>query len=156
MKIRVLQEKDFEDYVLLFEEVDSLHRAAKPEIFREPDLPFRTLEGFRDLLANPRVCLMAADIEGKCVGLVHAVHQVFGGQWIRRPRNWVLIDNLVVGTSARRGGIGRALVEAVRRWAADQGAEELELRVYDFNREAIAFYSKMGFSPLVSTMSRNV
>ena len=62
MKIRVLQEKDFEDYVLLFEEVDSLHRAAKPEIFRDPDSSFRTREDFRDLLANPRVCLLAADI----------------------------------------------------------------------------------------------
>lgn len=55
------------------------------------------------------------------------------------------IGELAVDESAARRGIGRALVEAVRAWAQDQGLANLSLHTGAFNTNARAFYAALGF-----------
>lgn len=50
-----------------------------------------------------------------------------------------------VAPEARRTGAGRLLVEAAQRWAADQGACELMLRVTSANSAARGLYAATGF-----------
>jgi GNAT superfamily N-acetyltransferase len=47
---------------------------------------------------------------------------------------------------ARGRGVADALVQAVCRWAHDDGAERVQLWVTDVNGRARAFYRKMGFA----------
>ena len=51
---------------------------------------------------------------------------------------------MVAGAAPRRG-IGRALLEAVHGWAQAKGLSQVELNVWDFNHEAIAFYEHLGY-----------
>jgi GNAT superfamily N-acetyltransferase len=51
-----------------------------------------------------------------------------------------------VAPEARRGGVGRLLVDAVVLWAADHGAQDLYLMVTSGNHAAIEFYERYGFS----------
>jgi ribosomal protein S18 acetylase RimI-like enzyme len=50
-----------------------------------------------------------------------------------------------VAPERRRAGLGRALVERVTSWAADHGADTVELWVTDTNGPARALYRSMGF-----------
>ena len=52
---------------------------------------------------------------------------------------------LMVAASARRRGIGSALIEEAIKWARDLGIVKLELTVFPHNAPAIALYRKLGF-----------
>ncbi|WP_158943165.1 GNAT family N-acetyltransferase [Granulicella sp. S190] len=55
------------------------------------------------------------------------------------------LESVVVNTSVRRGGLGRALCQAVIAWCKQQGAAEMELEVRAGSAGVIAFYLGLGF-----------
>jgi RimJ/RimL family protein N-acetyltransferase len=52
---------------------------------------------------------------------------------------------LMVASSHRRQGIGRALLEAGAGWAREAGITKLELHVFPWNEPAICLYEQFGF-----------
>ena len=50
-----------------------------------------------------------------------------------------------MAASARRRGIGTALMERAEAWALERGVDVVELTVYDFNTAARALYDKLGY-----------
>jgi ribosomal protein S18 acetylase RimI-like enzyme len=56
-----------------------------------------------------------------------------------------IIEELVVDPKARRGGIGRALVEKAIERARGAGCWSLELATYQDGENASGFYKKFGF-----------
>ena len=56
-----------------------------------------------------------------------------------------MIDNLVVREKFRRSGIGQSLIKKAHQWALDKGVIQVVLNVWEFNKEAIAFYEKLGY-----------
>jgi len=53
---------------------------------------------------------------------------------------------LIVARSARKGGIGRALVQTVEQWAASRGVYRVVVRSQTHRAEARAFYLKLGYT----------
>ena len=51
-----------------------------------------------------------------------------------------------VAEKNRRAGTGRLLVNAITKWARDQGARSLQLMVTSSNTAAMEFYRRIGFS----------
>ena len=56
---------------------------------------------------------------------------------------WLM--QITVDEPLRGRGYGRALLEALHRWLANQGARELYLRVYDWNVAARRLYERAGY-----------
>jgi ribosomal-protein-alanine N-acetyltransferase len=83
--------------------------------------------------------LVVAEVEGRLVGF--AVGKVVG---VGRDSVGEL-ESVVVEGAARRGGVGRALCEAVVEWVRVQGAAAMELEVRAGSTGAIALYSGLGF-----------
>jgi RimJ/RimL family protein N-acetyltransferase len=52
---------------------------------------------------------------------------------------------LMVATTHRRLGIGRALLDQAVAWARDAGVRKIELHVFPWNEPAIALYERYGF-----------
>ena len=52
---------------------------------------------------------------------------------------------LMVATTHRRQGVGRALLHQAVEWAREHGVEKLELHVFPHNAAAIALYEAFGF-----------
>ena len=48
----------------------------------------------------------------------------------------------------RGKGIGKALIEATKKWASDKGCSELRVETQDINIEACRFYAACGFNLL--------
>ena len=61
-------------------------------------------------------------------------------------RLWVLND-LFVGPSVRRGGVGRRLLERAREWAIETEAKGLVLATAVDNSKARALYESCGWQP---------
>ena len=56
------------------------------------------------------------------------------------------LEDLYVRESARRGGLGRALVEAAVARARERGCRRIELDVNEDNEGALALYAACGFT----------
>ncbi len=56
----------------------------------------------------------------------------------------LFLEDLVVTESARRGGYGRQLFDAVVGEARRTGAQRMKWQVLDWNEPAIGFYKKLG------------
>jgi [ribosomal protein S18]-alanine N-acetyltransferase len=54
------------------------------------------------------------------------------------------LESIIVEESARRHGIGKALLDTVNEWALFHGAGRIELEVRAGNEKAIRFYEKAG------------
>ena len=89
--------------------------------------------------------LVARDDDGRPLG--YAVAQRCGESptW-RELEDAIQIADLAVLPEARRGGIGRALIEAVRERS---GRRTVRLLVVAANADARAFYAALGFQELV-------
>jgi ribosomal protein S18 acetylase RimI-like enzyme len=98
-----------------------------------------TTERWRELLARPEVVVLLAEDGHRPVGYVSAVrslHLWSGGDILR-------LDDLYVDAAHRNGGVGRALMAAMARVAAD---EELLVRweVLPDNDGGQRFYRRLG------------
>ncbi len=96
---------------------------------------------------NPGLSAVALD-GGRVVGTVLCGHDGRRGY----------IHHLAVAQSHRRRGIGRALVERILSALMAQGIQKCHLFVFGENRQAIAFWERVGFSQRVELvmMSRQI
>jgi GNAT superfamily N-acetyltransferase len=72
----------------------------------------------------------------------------FGNYSTFLTRPGLYLEDIFVLPAYRRRGIGKALLKAVARLAADRGCGRLEWSVLDWNASAIAFYEGLGASVL--------
>jgi GNAT superfamily N-acetyltransferase len=88
-------------------------------------------------------CLVA-EVEGTVVGFA----LFFTNFSTFRCRPGLYLEDLYVQPAHRRLGVGRALLRAVGRLAAQRGCGRFEWSVLDWNANAIAMYQAMGATVL--------
>jgi GNAT superfamily N-acetyltransferase len=87
--------------------------------------------------------LVAVDATDRPIGFIQA-HRVC----IIEVGFRVEILGLVVSSSARRGGIGRGLIDEAERWAKSIGAEAISVRSNTKRTEAHLFYPALGYTKI--------
>ena len=85
------------------------------------------------------VALVAERDDGRVVGLITLAHY----QTLHAGRT-AYITMLVTAEDARGGGVGRALVDAGRAWAARAGCTRLSVTSSESRAGAHAFYPRVG------------
>lgn len=63
----------------------------------------------------------------------------------RRPPDDCLVFSMWVAPEARRGGVGRELIQAAANWARSWGGRRIVLWVTGVNESAMRFYERVGF-----------
>lgn len=125
-----------------------VHELATYE--REPDAVEVTEEVLRGQLGEaspPFECLIAEDrIEGRMEPLGFALFFHTYSTW--RGKRGVFLEDLWVTPSARRRGVGRALLVELARLARDRDCARLEWSVLDWNQLAIDFYRGVHATPM--------
>ena len=156
LHIREATTTDYEALCMLFDEGDALHREHLPQVFRKPEGPVRDREFVLSLIAEEKVGLFVAQAENELAGLICVLVRESPAIPIFVPRRYAVIDNILVRDRFRRRGVGRALVERAHEWAAGQGVKEIELNVWAFNRDAVAFYRRLGYETAALRMTRRL
>ena len=147
---------DYDALCEVFDEGDVFHRQALPGFFRKTEGPARAVEFIANMLSDPNAAIFVAETEEEIVGVVNAAIRETPDVPILVPRRYVWVDSLMVKGSCRRMGVGRALMDRVHQWAVEQGATEVELHVWDFNRGAIAFYEDLGYATASRRMHKRL
>jgi shikimate dehydrogenase len=152
LNIRKAVASDYADLCPLFEEGDALHREHLPHIFQKPSGAVRGREYVLGLIANEAVGFFVAHAENQLVGLICVMLRQSPEGPIFVQRRYAVVDNVVVQEGFRHAGIGRELMEKAHEWAMAAGVESIELNVWEFNQDAIAFYKTLGYE----TISRKI
>ena len=145
MQVRLAQRDDLERVNELRRQVNDVHTAGRPDIFR-PGFGEELCGYVYTIFDDPSKDIAVAETDGVICGF--AVLNCF-----TRPENpfmyerrYVDVDELCVDEGYRRQGIGAALIEFARSYAKKRGFDRIELNMWEFNGDALGFYEAMGFT----------
>jgi len=156
LAIRPAAIDDLDELNAIAAEIDALHIAAMPQVFRAFEGPALERDYVAALIEDADAALLVAEGGGALNAAAIAEIASAPDQPLLVPRRWLKVEALVVRASAHRRGAGRALMAAAERWAAARGVAEAELKVWEFNAGAIAFYERLGYTTLNRTMWRKI
>ena len=91
-------------------------------------------------LEGPRQCVLVLDGDARMAGWIAAERRLSLEVGER-----VEITGLVVDGTARRGGVGRALVGAIEAWAREQGVDLVVVRSNVQRQASHPFHEGLGF-----------
>lgn len=98
---------------------------------------------FASQLGSPETLILAAEAQGAIVGYAYA--RLEERDWDALLDGCGALHDIYVDESARRQGVARRLVEAVRGRLQQQGAPRLVLHAASKNHSARAFFAALGF-----------
>lgn len=146
MEIRFAQTQDVGGILSLLKQVGSVHHEGRPDIFRRGAQKYGASQVLAMLDSSENPIFVAVENE-----------QILGYcfcQMQRHPQDPVLcdvlslyIDDLCVDEQCRGKGVGKALYEAVCRYAKMRKCYNITLNVWACNESAMKFYQAMGLLP---------
>jgi ribosomal protein S18 acetylase RimI-like enzyme len=98
---------------------------------------------FAGELSNSEAIILAAEDDGKIVGYAYA--RLEGRDWNALLDAHAALHDIFVAPDARRKGVARRLLAAVRERAQGKGAPRLVLHTASKNQSAREFFAALGF-----------
>ena len=142
--IRFAKENELARVNELRKQVNDLHVEGKPEIFRA---------GFNDELQDfiykiwedPEQKIVVAELNGVICGfaVLHHIHRPESP--FMQERDFMDVDEFCVDKEYRRQGIATEMISFIRNYTKEMGIKRLELNMWEFNQDALAFYEAVGF-----------
>ena len=144
MIVRFAVEEDLPRLNGLRKQVFDLHAAGKPEVFK-PAFTDELRDFIHVIFQDPAQKIVLAETDGRLLGYA-VLHRIIRPETpFMHRRDYLDIDEFCVDEAHRRQGVASALVAFIRDWARAQGFDRLELNMWEFNRDALAFYEAAGF-----------
>lgn len=144
MTVRFAEEQELDLINELRRQVNALHTEGRPDMFR-PGFGKDIQDYLRAIWDDPEQEIVVAESNGKVTGYAVLHH-------IRKPQNPFMyerdnlgIDEFGVDCGHRRQGIGSAMMAFIREYARGKGFQRIELNMWEFNQDALAFYEAAGF-----------
>jgi ribosomal protein S18 acetylase RimI-like enzyme len=151
--IRPATKEDYKGICDIFTELDSVHHELLPEVYCETTGPARSEEYIFSIIDNEEAAIFVAESKEEIIGLVHIYIQNTPPIPIVVPQKYSMIDNLIVKREFRHSDAGRILIEKAHEWSLSKGIKQVALVIWEFNRGAIEFYEKLGYSTVNRRMA---
>ena len=145
MTIRLAAKSDLPGVNAVRQQVHKVHAEGRPDIFRKKF--GKKLAGHIKILFRDKSAKIAvAEQDGNIVGF--AVLKVIDKPKspYSKARRFLRVEEFGVDEAHRRQGIGTALFDFIKTYAAEQGFDTVELDMWEFNEGALRFYEAQGFS----------
>ena len=96
-----------------------------------------------DLTSSSHAFLFVAEFDGRTIAFVSGELRESSPTFC--PKTWASVDDVYVEPDYRNLGVGRALIESVKAWAKERGADGVSLQVAAANERGRKFYEDLGF-----------
>ena len=156
LKIRRALVKDINRLEELLYQVHKVHSDERPDIFKEGMKKY-TKEELEKLIENDeKPIFVSTDENDRIVGYVFCIYQYTKGIQSLNDRKILFIDDFCVDLGVRGQNIGSQLYQFIEEEAKKNGCSSVTLNVWNFNRRAMRFYEKLGFSTLKTVMEKKI
>ena len=145
MTVRFARETELEEINRLRKQVNDLHVAGKPDVFK-PGFGRELQDYLYAIWNDPEQRIVVAECDGVLTGFAVLHHIVRPENPFMLERNFLDIDEFCVDEAFRRRGIASEMIRFIRDYAVQEGYHRLELNMWEFNRDALAFYEAAGFT----------
>ena len=147
IRVRRARREDWPAARALLREIDDLHAAIAPEYFRATA---RAEDEWLRLLDEDATAVFVGEHQSQDGPVAVLVARIYDTPEnpAMVPRRRLHVETLVVASRQRRHGIGRRMMFEVAQWGRGHGAVELVLTTWVGNRDAAAFYERLGYREL--------
>ena len=149
---RKMTEGDYDSVDAMMRELHTMHAAARPDMYKPVEHPYSREEFCRRGVSSDWICIIAED-GGTPVGFCFVELQK--SAFMSREL-FAYMHDIYVVPAARRQRIGTMMYRIVEREARERGALRLDLCVWSFNEDALAFYRRMGLSPQRVVLEKDI
>ena len=144
VEVRRAREDELERVNELRMQVNAIHVAGKPEVFK-PGFPEELRNYIYAIHKDPEQFIAVAVKDGTICGfaVLHHINQPENP--FMKERDFLDIDEFCVDEAFRRQGIASEIIAFIREFAKEKGFHRIELNMWEFNQDALAFYEAAGF-----------
>lgn len=150
--IRRATEADIPALSALLLQVEAVHRAGRPDLFKPGAKKYTEKELEKILSDESRPVFVYADEHGQVCGYAFCILREEKETSAMYARRTVYLDDLCVDEAKRRLHIGSTLFAFVRDYAQKNGYDSVTLNVWHLNEGAMRFYERLGMKPMKTTM----
>ena len=155
IEVRRARREELERVNDLRKVVNDIHVEGRPAHFKAgfgPDLRAHVYEQFDSDAGDVLVALDEGEIAG--FATVDYIHRPEGPYTL--PLDFYHVSEFCVDPAHRRKGVATALVEYMKQDARARGFRRIDLDVWAFNADALAFYEAVGFETYRRYMEINL
>ena len=145
LKIREAVLSDYIDVSKLVLEVHKLHVKNRPDVYVDTNTPLEK-EYFIELLsANDTKLFVVEDTNNEEL-VAYSIVKIIAPRSIQIliPSKVAFIDDFCVKANYKQKGIGKKLFNHIVEYVKSEECSSLQLVVWEFNKDAISFYEKLG------------
>lgn len=135
----------------LQEQIAKLHFLGRPDLFKN-EVRTYTEELFETWLDSPTHILLIAEVDGEIAGYTISWVIQYRDHPTYRDYDSFYIDDICVLDKFRRCGIGSAMMARCVEEAQNRKCKNVDLNVWSFNKDAIAFYESCGLKERTKRM----
>ena len=144
MPVRFAKKTELDRVNELRQQVHELHAAGRPDIFK-PGFPPELRDHIYTIWDDPGQEIVVNERDGVLCGyaVLHRINKPENP--FMHKRDFLDIDEFGVDGAFRREGVGMELMDFIRRYAKERDFRKIELNMWEFNQDALAFYEAAGF-----------
>ena len=153
MNIRLAKVNDIENIINLQVQTFEIHLKARPDWFKETPLNF---DYIKNMIEAKDGDIFIAEENNKIIGYCIIYIRKYKDHAIFEDMENIEIDEMCIDENYRKKGIGKKLFDQVKIYGKGINAGSIELQVWDFNKDAIKFYEKMGMKTRIKRMELKI
>ena len=145
MTIRKLRREDYPAVDLCMQELHTLHVEARPDLYVPLEHPYSEQEFIEIVEDENHIAIAVVDEKDSIMG--------FGIVTLRDKSGMIehlktaYVDDIFVRKEYRRQGVAKRIFEQLEKLSKEQGAERIDLMVWEFNEAALELYQSLGMKP---------
>lgn len=144
MIIRFAKENELVRVNELRKQVNDLHVEGEPDVFKE-GFNDELRDHVYDIWNDSEQEIVVADSDGIICGFAVLHHIVKPATPFMYERDFMDVDEFCVDKEYRRQGVASEIITFIRKYAKERGFNRIELNMWEFNQDALAFYEAVGF-----------
>ncbi len=144
MIVRFAKESELDRVNELRKQVNDIHVEGKPDVFK-PGFGQELRDFVKVIWNDPEQEIVVAEDDGVICGFAVLHHINKPENPFMKERDFIDIDEFCVDKDHRRKGAASEMVLFIKEFAKEKGFSRIELNMWEFNQDALAFYEAAGF-----------
>ena len=152
--IRKAQKFDIPQLAEIYKQLHTIHCNLRSDYYKMPEDDFFVTD-LEDVLKNEEMTVIVSECNSEITGYA-VIFYIDMDEIVNLPLKKCFIEQFAVNEKFRRKGIGKKLMNYVKKLAAENNCQSVELGVWCENYNAVEFYSEMGFVPRTYKMEMKI